>query len=821
MNHREASVQFLYATGLIPVELNENDKSPAKGFTLVDIGRLDKAGVIRKFSSNKRVNMGALFAGRYVDVDVDSFEPLLRAALDKLLPMSNLIWGRKGKRRSHRVYQFEDDFERAIFSRPLRIIKEQTVVNGVSYSVELRGGKATEGMYTVLPGSYINLGIEANKEKGYAPKGEEIEWEEGVDPSVSATITKPEHLLKRIRMAQVCAMVAPYWVPGRRNNLSLALAGLWWRISSLTLSILEAGGMAAEEMPEMMQIDLADCELMLETICDIASDDENDKKSRLLNLRNTWKKLNGDNEAKVTGGGTVAEAVGDGGRELVECMYRLLSDSPKMQEVERWVDKMVLHYGKGRLIDLDLVRDGESEPWMSKQEADNTFGREYLEIFGRRVPLIDFLYTSRMIRYVRGMTLDPSRKDVLTEVDGKLYVNQWRGFNVEPHPEKVSDEYMAPFIDYVYNTIASGDGDLGHWIMAWVAHIFQTPADKSKTALVLVGDYGAGKTFLAEHIIIPLIGPYHSYTVENVEDLTGRFNMVLDNKFFIAANEAIHKNRYVSAQALKAFITDATISIEPKNVNPYIKPNYTRFFFTSNNEFEAVFIEPSPTERRFTVVRVSDDKVGEEHKPYWTGLVEWTRINQSRILRWLLDFKFDMNTIRTPYFTTAKAKLQSNSTTVELNWFIDRLLDNHPLSKESHQHWWHAYNADITKDAKQRNTIDRTRWPDYFVWDVLEEDFRAYYRKWAKPNFKANARLTLKVLFPYDPPVSHQTDVRYRLADGTEQTKRVRIYKLPTRMEFLKHLNARFGKQLIDELLANSDAEGIGVENSVGQKSKI
>lgn len=823
-NNKEKSVQFMYATGLIPVELNDKDKSPSKGYSLLELGRLDKQGMINKFSSNPSANMGALFAGRYVDVDIDSFEPSLQSALDALLPPCGHIWGRPGKRRSHRVYQLEqnDDFDRSLFARPLRIIKEQTVVNGVSYSVEVRGGKTSEGMYTVLPGSFIDLGPEANRAKGYAEQGEEIQWEDGVDSSASSTITRPEVLLKRIRMAQVCAMVAPHWVPGRRNNLSLALAGLWWRISALTLSIMAAGEIMREDFPEMMVIDLEDAELMMETLCTISEDDDNDRRSRMLNLKNTWKKLDKDHDAKVTGGKSVAETIGEGGDEVVQCMYRLLSDSPKMEEVEKWVEKMVLHYGKGTVIDLDLVRDGEAMPMMTRFEAQNTFGRETIEVFGRKIALVDFIYTSKMIRYVYGLTLNPADLNLVTEQKGKLWVNQWRGFDVQPHPEPVDTEYMAPLIGYVYNILANGDQALGDWIMYWVAHIFQTPAEKSKTALVLIGDYGAGKTFLSEHIIAPLIGNYHSYSVQNVEDLTGRFNMVMDNKFFIAANEAIHKNRYVSAQALKAFITDDTISIEPKNVNAYQKPNFTRFLFTSNNEFEAVFIEPSPNERRFTVVRVADTKVGEEHKPYWNNLVEWTRINQPRILRWLLDLKIDMNTIRKPYYTLAKAKLQSNSTTVELNWMIDRLIEGFPLSREAHTQWYQAYHAmKITKKDKDTNLLVRTEWPDKFLWEALEDDFRQYFRKWAKTSYRANARLSLKTMFPYDPPMSHQTDIKSRSLDGSLQTKRIRLYTMPGRDEIIKHLKAKFGAGLMEELLANTDGSKLEVEDSVMKEEKF
>lgn len=821
MGNRETSVAFLMATGLVPVELNPNDKSPTKGYSLVDIGRHDMRATINKFAMDPTTNLGALFSGTMVDIDVDSFDPFLPLALDKLLPPTHLVWGRKGKRRSHRIYKLDKDLVRAEVGRPLRVIKEMANVKGKSYSVEIRGGLTKEGMYTVLPGSFINLGPEANKAKGYDKEGEEIEWEQGTDPSVGAPIVPIHDLVKRIRMAQACSVIAPYWTPGHRNSLSMALAGLWWRISNLTMSLMESGGMTREEVPGMMQIDQQDCELMMDVICEICGDDEGDKRSRRLNLTNTWKKLSTDEGAKVTGGGAVAESVGDDGKEVVDALYKLLSDSPKLQEVEEWLDKLVLQYGKGRLIDLDLVREGEAEPWMARQEASNTFGREYLELYGQRIGLVDFLYSSKMVKYVRGLTLDPSDDSLLVEQQGKLYVNQWRGFDVKPHSEPVTAEYMAPLIDYFYNILASGNQDLGDWIMTWVAHIFKYPSTKSKTALVLVGDYGAGKTFLSEHIVCPLIGSYHSVSVQNVEDLTGRFNLMLDNKFFVAAHEALHKNKYISAQTLKAFITDDKISIEPKNVNRYEKPNFARFFFTSNNEYEAVFIEPSPNERRFTVVKVSDDKVGEQHAHFWKTLAGWMENNRPRILRWFLDYEVDMMLIRRPYYTMAKARLQTSSTAPELNWMIDRIIDGFPISKEMHTSWWQAFDVGVITDQdKKENKLNRTAWPDRFLWEALEEDFRYYFRKWSKANYRNNARIAIKELLPTDPIQLVQSDIRSRLPDGTLQIKRVRYYRMPAKQQIINHLKIKFGVNLINELLLNTGAEEKEAEAHREEQSK-
>jgi hypothetical protein len=85
-------------------------------------------------------------------------------------------------------------------------------------------------------------------------------------------------------------------------------------------------------------------------------------------------------------------------------------------------------------------------------------------------------------------------------------VNQWKGWAVEPCPQRVMDEEVEPFTDYVRSIVCSGNDDHYEWVMAWLADIFQHPGEKPGTALVLVGVQGAGKTFLGEHVLGKIIG---------------------------------------------------------------------------------------------------------------------------------------------------------------------------------------------------------------------------------------------------------------------------------------------------------------------------
>jgi hypothetical protein len=205
--HRAQSVAFLRSTGLIPMELNA-DKSPRGGFNLLEIDKMDKGGALERITRSNDLNFGALFFDRYVDVDVDSFDPLLTAALDYMLPPTSMIWGRKSKPRSHRVYVLTEAFTRGPYIQQLEAM-ERLVVGDASYQVEIRGGTVRNGMYTVLPGSFIDMGKDRNLEKGYKKDGELIEWAGKFDPSASGAVVEPKQLIDKIRMAQAAALIAP------------------------------------------------------------------------------------------------------------------------------------------------------------------------------------------------------------------------------------------------------------------------------------------------------------------------------------------------------------------------------------------------------------------------------------------------------------------------------------------------------------------------------------------------------------------------------------------------------------------------------------
>ncbi len=86
------------------------------------------------------------------------------------------------------------------------------------------------------------------------------------------------------------------------------------------------------------------------------------------------------------------------------------------------------------------------------------------------------------------------------------FYNLWQGFSAQPRQGDCSK-----FLAHIRDNVAQGDEGHFKWVMGWFAQIFQRPAEKSGTSLVLRGQQGVGKTIIGV-IIGSLLGPHGSWS---------------------------------------------------------------------------------------------------------------------------------------------------------------------------------------------------------------------------------------------------------------------------------------------------------------------
>ena len=639
-----------------------------------------------------------------LDVDYDGTSPQMAEALSLFLPPTPHRWGRKGRWVSHYLYLCPDASGQVVGSRVLRAIRRVPAI-----ATEIRAG-IDPNIQTVLPGA-----VSPAKSLTDSDVTTElpVSWHDRDSAAKSPLVrVKYDDILSAIRKAAAAATLAEYWIEGSRNELLLAFTGFMYRLHSLTEDDSTSFDLSRDVAWSIIYATMT-----------IAGDEDRDHAMRKRSFNSTWDKA--EKGTPVTGATRIEEITGD--PEIKRRLYSILSDHPDMQALEEFLDRFAIWQGPGAVIDLDWIRSGHPKPFMKKQDFVNSHGHVGMEIAQegklKRIALADHLFKMKHTKRYAGLTFEPGEAFIVDDKIGQR-VNQWRGFAIPPHPSPVEADDIAPFIKHVWEIIANQDQASYDWVMNWMANIFQTPGDRSRTALVLVGKQGAGKSFLGHSILIPIIGRAHSISTGSVQHLIKDFNNEFDSKIFVQCDEAMSNRQVALANRMKALITDPEVRFEPKGFDATVKPNHMRFLFTSNQIEDAVFLNDGDDDRRYTILEVSP-RYKNNISGFWSGYVEWTRdeVNLSKIHRYLLDWPLDPNLIAQPLKTGAKRVMQQHSWDIFYMWLASRVTDGHLIDAEHHTTWWQC----SVEDEDRR--LRRDEWPTRIHAETLEICFNEFARK--------------------------------------------------------------------------------------------
>lgn len=766
--HRLTSLSFLENTDVYAVSTGLGQKDPMKGWNPAAASK-ERSDEILATLRNSDTNVAGHFHTKIVDVDIDSDDPTFNHALDVLLPPSSHVWGHGSRPRSHRAYELkEDTFDRALypFLRKMQRIPE--------CAIEIRGGPVSSGEYTLLPGSQH-------------PDGDFYEWADLGSARSGLSIVNAGVLVGAIRIAGAVALIAPYWTEGVRNDLCMALSGFLYKAAQAEEDI------GAEGEPFMTR---ENAERLLRVMLSVTEDDSSDKTAREKTFARTWSKA--ARGAKVTGATTLAKLCGD--PDIVRKLYLLLTDSEDAHIIEAFCERFVIWEGQGLVIDTHAAAQGRSAAIMKKHQFQDSFGNQFFYANGKRVALVQIFFTMRGVDRVQGLTFEPGQP-VLVEKGEHSYINQWSGFEIDPHPDPVTDEQVAPFLSYVREVVASNDEVTYRWVIHWIADMFQNPAEKPRTAMLLVGRPGTGKSFLGSQIIRPLIGGTHAGATIAVETLTSNFNVDMTLKIFMQCDEATNVKQKAAAAKLRGLITEDTMRVEPKGVNAYSLPNHMRFLFTSEEADRAIDLSGGEDERRYTVIAVNESMKG-RLTDYWRPLVEWLHAdgNYSRIRRWLDDVDLDKKMIEKPLASESKRHLQMLGMR-EFDAWLKAMVDRgHPLSDAAHSEWFHApVKVDQNNPVSPYNkNIVRGEWPSHVNRTAMVEDFKRFCRENRIPNVMMSESIigtNLSSRGLQDHKVkAKKVQVSYEDPRTNRMIQdKIRLYPMPSREDVVKYLLDKFG----------------------------
>lgn len=197
--------------------------------------------------------------------------------------------------------------------------------------------------------------------------------------------------------------------------------------------------------------------------------------------------------------------------------------------------------------------------------------------------------------------------------------------------------------------LCGGRRDIANHILGWVAHNVQHPGVKINYSPMIQGIEGCGKSVIGD-LIAAGIGE------ANIKKISPQ--TLSDSAFtgwamggcvcILEEVRLLGHNRFDVINKVKPLITDSTIEVHPKGVDPYTVPN-TMNYMAFTNYKDALPL--NDTDRRWLVVfapwaSIADfsKEIGESPDTYFDRLHAAIRGHGPGIRRWLLDrdlFTFD------------------------------------------------------------------------------------------------------------------------------------------------------------------------------------
>jgi len=197
----------------------------------------------------------------------------------------------------------------------------------------------------------------------------------------------------------------------------------------------------------------------------------------------------------------------------------------------------------------------------------------------------------------------------------KNQYNLWKPFKVATYTGAydANEEGLKLFLGHM-SVLCGNDAVVTDWFVKWTAQMFQYPATKTVVPS-LISLPGGGKGSFLDLMGLMMGGPRLLVTTSPSRDVWGSFNALMINAFLVNLNEMCKKEAQESDGKIKGLITDPTLPINRKGIDPYVIKSFHRFIATTNEDEPMKF---KKGDRRNVQIRSSDEKIGD--MDYFTKL---------------------------------------------------------------------------------------------------------------------------------------------------------------------------------------------------------
>ena len=159
--------------------------------------------------------------------------------------------------------------------------------------------------------------------------------------------------------------------------------------------------------------------------------------------------------------------------------------------------------------------------------------------------------------------------------------NTFEGFAIDKKKAERGDKKdINNFHKYIRN-LCNENEEVIEYILNYLSHIIQYPAQRTEKIIVFAGWTGSGKDTLFR-IMELIIGASMVSLTEDIDQVFGNFNGILDSKLMLFINEIEGKHATTHQERLKGLATGTSNMINVKNKKTIKQQNYIRLIALSN-----------------------------------------------------------------------------------------------------------------------------------------------------------------------------------------------------------------------------------------------
>jgi energy-coupling factor transporter ATP-binding protein EcfA2 len=145
-------------------------------------------------------------------------------------------------------------------------------------------------------------------------------------------------------------------------------------------------------------------------------------------------------------------------------------------------------------------------------------------------------------------------------------------------------DLIALTLNHIKTYICGGDEAVYSYVIRWLSYILKYAGKKTETALVLIGPQGCGKNIFTNQIA-QLMSPYSNRNIDDINEICGQWNGILENLCLAVCNElkSDKRSKKVDSNKLKGVVSEKELRIKRKYIDNYTAENVCSFIFISNN----------------------------------------------------------------------------------------------------------------------------------------------------------------------------------------------------------------------------------------------